>query len=207
MPTRHAGRGTFSPGPGRPVLLGCQEHGAVMQRERAMRARRVLVAYGSKNGGSAGIAETIGQALRAQGLDAEVRPAAKVRDVALYDAVVLGGALYMSRWHGDAVRFARRHARVLRGRPVWLFSSGPLDSSADEHDIPPVRAADRAGRLLRARQHVTFGGRLSAEVTGWVARRMVRDGLCGDFRNPDRIRGWAGRIAAEVRADEPSPDD
>lgn len=172
-----------------------------------MRPRRVLVAYGSKNGGSAGIAETIGQTLRAQGVDAEVRPARSVHDVGGYHAVVLGGSLYMSRWHADAVRFARRHAGRLRGRPVWLFSSGPLDTSADEHDIAPVRSAGRAGQRLRARQHVTFGGRLTERATGWIARRMVRDGLCGDYRNPDRIRAWARQIAAEIRSDEPSPAD
>ncbi|GDY30461.1 flavodoxin [Gandjariella thermophila] len=167
----------------------------------------MLVAYGSKNGGSAGIAEAIGQTLREQGIDADVRPARSVHDVAGYHAVVLGGALYMSRWHADAVRFARRHAGRLRGRPVWLFSSGPLDTSADEHDIPPVRAAGRARLRLRARQHVTFGGRLSEQARGWVARRMVRDGLCGDYRNPDRIRAWARGIAADIHSDEPSPDD
>jgi menaquinone-dependent protoporphyrinogen oxidase len=172
-----------------------------------MGPRRVLVAYGSKNGGSAGIAETIGQTLRAEGVDAEVRPARSVRDVAGYHAVVLGGSLYMSRWHGDAVWFARRHAGCLRGRPVWLFSSGPLDNSADEHDIAPVRSAGRAGRRLRIRQHVTFGGRLTEQAAGWVARRMVRDGLCGDYRNAARVRDWARQIATAIHADDPSPVD
>jgi menaquinone-dependent protoporphyrinogen oxidase len=172
-----------------------------------MSARRVLVAYGSRYGGSAGIAETIGRTLCEDGLTADVRPAGDVHDVAGYYAVVLGGALYMSRWHRDAVRFARRHASPLCGRPVWLFSSGPLDHSADEHELPPVRAVRRAIELLRARQHVTFGGRLTEDAAGWIARKMVRDGMCGDFRNVDRIRAWAHQIAAAVRTDEPSPDD
>ncbi|SEE08185.1 hypothetical protein SAMN05216489_05442 [Streptomyces sp. 3213] len=46
---------------------------------------------------------------------------------------------------GDAVRFARRHRAALLDRAVRLFSSGPLDASADKRDIPPVRGAGRGG--------------------------------------------------------------
>nr|WP_245234741.1 flavodoxin domain-containing protein [Streptomyces flavochromogenes] len=59
-------------------------------------------------------------------------------DLSGYDGVVLGGALYAGHWTGKARRCARRNAEELRQRPVWLFSSGPVDSSAEQHDIPPV---------------------------------------------------------------------
>src|SRR6266536_3613757 len=113
-----------------------------------MTASRVLVAYGSKGGGTAGIAETLGAALREDGLSVDVRPAAEVRDVSGYDAVVLGGAVYAARWHPEARKFARRHGRALRGRPVWLFSSGPLDRSAEAGEIAPVRSAAQAAEQL-----------------------------------------------------------
>lgn len=90
---------------------------------------RVLVAYGSRRGSTAEIARWIGDVLHGLGLEAEVAEAATVRDVTAYDAVVLGGALYAGRWHKDARRFARRHATALSGRPVWLFSSGRLDTA------------------------------------------------------------------------------
>jgi menaquinone-dependent protoporphyrinogen oxidase len=156
----------------------------------------VLVAYGTRNDSTAGIADMITLALHSEGINAEARPAGQVRDVSRYDAVVLGGALYAGRWHRDARRFARRHAAALRDRPVWLFSSGPLDTSADSTDIPPVpQAADAAARL-GAREHVTFGGRLTEQARGFIARAMVRNGRGGDFRNPQRIAGWAHAIAA-----------
>ena len=104
-----------------------------------MNAKRVLVAYGSKAGATAGIAEEIGQTLRDDGFDAVVLPADIVTDVSGYDGVVLGGALYAGHWNGKARRCARRNAGQLRHRPVWLFSCGPVDRSADDHDIPPVR--------------------------------------------------------------------
>lgn len=169
-----------------------------------MTQQNVLVAYGTKNGGTAGIADTIGQVLRSFGLDADVRAAGDVRDTTGYAAVVLGGALYTHRWHRDAVRFARRHRRDLADKPVWLFSSGPLDKSATERDIPPVATARWAQTALRARQHRTFGGVLDERATGWVARRMVANGAGGDFRDQAQITAWATEIGTALLAIEPA---
>ena len=85
---------------------------------------RVLVTYGSRMGGTAGIAELVGGALRDAGLEADVRPAPEVSGLDPYGAVVVGGALYTGRWHRDARRFVKRHTAALQERPVWLFSSG-----------------------------------------------------------------------------------
>lgn len=101
-----------------------------------MSTKRVLVAYGTKHGATAGIAEQIGKTLREDGLDAVVLPADDVHDVRAYDAVVLGGSLYAGHWSSKAKHCAERNAESLRHRPVWMFSSGPLDRSAEEHDIP-----------------------------------------------------------------------
>jgi menaquinone-dependent protoporphyrinogen oxidase len=159
----------------------------------------VLVAYGTKNGSTAGIAKIIGEELRADGLSADVREARSVHSLDGYDAVVIGGALYTGRWHKAARRLARRQSAALRQRPVWLFSSGPLDDSADRADIPPVRQVAAAATATNARGHATFGGRLTEEAHGFVARAMVRNDHGGDFRNPERIRAWAKEISHELR--------
>lgn len=171
-----------------------------------MGAKHVLVAYGTKNGSTRDIASTIAGVLRERGLTAEVRPAQDVRSVEGYDAVVLGGALYMNRWHRAAARFARRQAGTLAGRPVWLFSSGPLDASAGERDIPPVAGAARAADRLAARGHKTFGGRLAEGANGLIARQLLKQGRGGDFRDPARIRAWAHEIAEQLKAGKPGAD-
>lgn len=158
----------------------------------------VLVAYGTTNGSTAQIAETIAEVLRKEGLTAEALPAGTVRSLEPYDAVVVGGGLYAGRWHKDARRFVRRHHRELAGRPLWLFSSGPLDPSASERDIPPVPGVKKVMDQLDADQHVTFGGCLKEGAKGWVARMIVRSGKGGDFRDFRAIEAWAARIASEV---------
>lgn len=159
---------------------------------------RVLVAYGSKSGSTAEMAQWIVEELRSRHLDAEARPAAEVRGLGGYDAVVLGGALYMGRWHRDAVRFTRRHAEALTELPVWLFSSGPLQESAADRDIPPVRGALRAADRVDSREHVTFGGRLTEDARGRIARQLLKQGRGGDYRDEARVRRWAQGIATEL---------
>ncbi|PRH80787.1 flavodoxin [Streptomyces solincola] len=159
---------------------------------------RVLVAYGTKNGSTAEIAEMIAGTLRRRGLEADVRPPGEVAELAGYDAVVVGGALYMGRWHRDARRFCRRHRHELRERPVWLFSSGPLDPSAGERDIPPVSGAHRAELSLGARSHITFGGSLRAGARGRMAKAILDEGRGGDFRDRERISAWAESVADDL---------
>ncbi|MFF5497396.1 flavodoxin domain-containing protein [Streptomyces aquilus] len=162
----------------------------------------VLVAYGTTNGSTAEIAETVAEVLNKAGLQAWARPAASVANVADYDAVVVGGGLYAGRWHRHARRFVRRHHRALAGKPLWLFSSGPLDASASEKDIPPVPGVRRAMTRLDARGHVTFGGRLVEGAQGRIAKMIVRNGKGGDFRDFARIEEWAQGIADELTKDE-----
>jgi menaquinone-dependent protoporphyrinogen oxidase len=163
-----------------------------------MEPLRVLVAHGSRHGSTAEIAEWVGTALGQEGLSVDVRPAAEVSDVEPYDAVVVGGALYAMRWHPAARRFIRQHRRALAVRPVWLFSSGPLDRSAEERDIPPVRGVRRASARVGARGHATFGGRLTTETPGFIAQAMAKK-VAGDYRSLDQINAWARDIASLLR--------
>ena len=161
-------------------------------------ATNVLVTYGTKNGSTAEIAKTIAEVLRKDGLAVEALPTRSVSSAASYDAVVVGGGLYAGRWHKDARRFVRRRRKALAERPLWFFSSGPLDPSATERDIPPVPGVKKAMVRLDVREHITFGGCLQEGAKGWVARMIVRNGKGGDFRDFDRIRAWAERIGQEL---------
>lgn len=90
----------------------------------------VLIAYASRHGSTAGIAERIAVRLTEAGTTADLRPVSEVEDLDAYDAFVIGSAAYMLHWLKDATTFVKRHRDVLAARPLWLFSSGPLGPEA-----------------------------------------------------------------------------
>ena len=157
---------------------------------------KVLVVFGSKRGGTAGLAAMIGEAFQREGWTAEVRAAQVQQPVADADLVVVGGALYMNRWQKDARAFVRRHRAKLRTMPVWLFSSGPLDDTARPGDIAAVPQVQGIAADIEARGHMTFGGRLEPEAKGFIAHSMAKK-YAGDWRDPEHVAEWVHQIVHE----------
>src|SRR6478735_11803045 len=87
---------------------------------------RVLVASASKHGSTEEIAQAIADVLLAHGLCVDVRRMEDVATALPYEAYVLGSAVYMGNWLRVAHRFVDRHSELIRTRPTWLFSSGPI---------------------------------------------------------------------------------
>jgi menaquinone-dependent protoporphyrinogen oxidase len=165
---------------------------------------RILVTWGSKRGGTAGIGWTLANSLRERGHDVLATPARHAPSPRDFDAVIVGGAVYANRWHREARRFVEHHEHALRRVPVWLFSSGPLDASAERGELPPPRQVralmDRVGAL----GHATFGGRLEATAHGPIAGSLARK-HAGDWRNTDRIRAWADELSRALPGARPGP--
>ncbi|MGX9791135.1 flavodoxin domain-containing protein [Mycobacterium sp. MMS18-G62] len=160
---------------------------------------RVLIAFGSKRGGTAGLADMIGDALRELGCEAVVSPADGIYDLREFDAAIVVSALYANRWHRDARRFVRRNTAALRELPVWLVSSGPLDDSAEQNDIPPTKQVAKLAHRIGARGHVTFGGHLSAHATGFPASAMAKT-HAGDWRDSAHVHRWAESVLTDLES-------
>jgi menaquinone-dependent protoporphyrinogen oxidase len=161
---------------------------------------RILVAYASKHGSTREIAQVIGDVLQVAGFTVKVAAVSTVGDLSPYDAVVLGSALYAAHWQRDANRFVARHLAALQARPVWLFSSGPLDRSADAGLLPPAPSVALTTDPIGARGHPTFGGRLLADTPGLDPQILATHPI-GDFRDWIAIRAWAARIARDLAAE------
>jgi menaquinone-dependent protoporphyrinogen oxidase len=168
-------------------------------------SRKVLVAYATKMGSTAGIAEAIGAELVRGGHQVDVREAGKVSSIEEYDVVVLGSAIYMRRWRQEAVHFLSRHRDELRDRQVWLFHSGPIGPEKYEPQRMPGKVR-RLAHHIGATPAMTFAGRLEPETAkGFLAERMARGDLAGDSRDWDQIRAWANDIDAAIHAIEAAP--
>jgi menaquinone-dependent protoporphyrinogen IX oxidase len=165
---------------------------------------RVLVTTASKHGSTAELATFLAGCLRdsAAGrrweLSAVAIPVDQQPDPARYDAVVLGSAVYAGRWLEPVRHYAAAHAAALRGRPVWLLSSGPIGAPPfppdEPHDAEPIRA------MVGARGHRVFPGRLDKQLLGIGERAMVTAmrAPVGDFRDWEAVRAWAEEIAPQI---------
>ena len=100
----------------------------------------ILVAYASKRGSTGEIADAIADVLRQSGLEVDCKSAGEVGSLDSYDGIVLGSAVYMKRWRGDAKHFLRKHGEELSRLPFWVFSSGPV---GDPSKTPTPRGLSR----------------------------------------------------------------
>jgi menaquinone-dependent protoporphyrinogen oxidase len=176
-------------------------------------AMNVLVAYATRHGATAGIAERIADILRDEGFDVHLAKIDELKSLDGYDAFIIGSAAYYFHWLKEASRFIRANLETLRERPVWIFSSGPLGTEkvdADGHDVlkgAEPREFAEVGRDVGARAQRVFFGAFDpdAEPVGLMERftrklPAVREALpTGDFRDWTEIERWAHAISSELR--------
>jgi len=161
---------------------------------------KILVTYATKFGATASIAAAVAAELQAIGHEVDVREVSSVLAVSPYDAVVVGSALYNDRWRPEAVDFLRNHQHQLRGRPVWLFHSGPVGAAADEDQELPPDVLHLAVQI-HAHPVKTFAGALRPESLGSSrARRRAQldDVDFTDSRAWSAIRRWARQVGATL---------
>jgi menaquinone-dependent protoporphyrinogen oxidase len=186
---------------------------------------KVLVVYGSRHGGTRGIAERIGEVLRTEGLEAQVADAGQAPAVGSADAVLVGSGVYMGSWLKEPLEFLERNHGTLSGRPLWLFSSGPLPGStrskAETVDavtdaLGPEDGPGSGGRKklealtagMEVRGHRIFLGAFDPkDPPRAMSERLVRMMPAakkmlpaGDFRDWAEIEAWAREIAVSLQA-------
>jgi menaquinone-dependent protoporphyrinogen oxidase len=164
----------------------------------------ILVAYASKHGSTQEIAAHIADKLRRCGQHVELRSIDAVDDLTSYDAFVIGGAAYYFHWMKEATRFVERNQALLRQRPVWLFSSGPLGTAptdAQGRDVRETAEPKEFAALnaaIRPYGMQVFFGALDASQYGFPMRLIVSKMPQGDFRQWSEIDAWAERIAVAL---------
>lgn len=166
-------------------------------------SNKILVAYASKTGSTAGVAEAIGKTLSEAGAQVEVRSMKDVQDLAPYQAVVAGSAIRGGKWLPEAMQFMRTHQAALARKPfaaflVCMTLAMPSADKYREHVaefMQPVRA------LVRPASEGLFAGALDIRKIESLGDRLkfrlsVAFGVWseGDHRDWNAIRVWAESI-------------
>jgi menaquinone-dependent protoporphyrinogen oxidase len=158
---------------------------------------RILVAYASRCGSTAEIAEALGSDLRSRGYKPEVLPVAKVAQLGGYQAMLLGSAVRAGNWLKEATGFVRQHQREIQDLPNAFFTVHMMNVGDDEKSrkgrlgyLNPVREMVLpdsevffAGRMDLSR--LSFGERLLCKVMGASSK---------DLRNWPAIHAWGSNV-------------
>ena len=165
---------------------------------------RILVAFATKYGATAEIAEKIGRVIRDSGLTVDVIPVHRVRDLDSYQAVVLGSAVYIGQWRREASGFLKNNEKTLAGMPVWLFSSGPTgegDPVAMLQGWRFPKALQPIADRIRPRGITVFHGAIDVNKVGFIEKWMVNNvkAAFGDFRDWAAITAWAEAVAGAIK--------
>jgi len=167
---------------------------------------RILIAYVSRRGSTAGIALAIGRELEAAGHRVEVAGVERITSLEGFGAAVIGAPVYMARIEKGVAGFVSRHRDGLSRIPVAAFAVGiaPVDHrvgsvgeilaklTAALDPVKPVAVTMFAGRLDLARMSFT-----ERTMTGLMKV------LTGDFRDWDAIREWARGLPAILGVEPP----
>ncbi|MGB7536933.1 MAG: flavodoxin domain-containing protein [Anaerolineales bacterium] len=168
---------------------------------------RILVAYASRAGSTAGVADAIGHALAEKGVRVDVRPMREITDVKPYAAVIAGSAI-QGGWLPEAIEFVRVHREDLASKPFAAFlvcitlamRGGESYRGGLGKHMEPVRALVQpvgegffAGRLDLGRLPAPDRLKMSIPVALGIFPQ-------GDHRDWQKIQTWAEEMRPQLVA-------
>ena len=162
---------------------------------------KILVAYASKSGWTAEVAQEVGNALKAQGLEVDVTPADAVTGLEGYGAVVVGSGVRVGKWLPQATAFIDKHRARLEDLPTAIFTVHMLGGEDTEEArlkresyVAPVK------EMISPVAEGYFAGGIEMNRLSLVERLMTKavKPPLGDFRDLDAIRAWAEGLPAAL---------
>jgi menaquinone-dependent protoporphyrinogen oxidase len=163
---------------------------------------KILVAYASKGGSTAEVANEIGKVLNAQGLTVDVRQVNTVTDVSSYQAVIIGSAIRMGGWLSAAKKFVKTHQQTLSKIPTAYFAVClSLKDDTEENRREAAKYLDAVRAIVEPKAVGLFAGKMDYRMLSFLDR-LISEKMAkapeGDFRNWDAIRDWAANLEATL---------
>lgn len=166
---------------------------------------KILIAYATWTGATHEVADAIAAEYARRGLVADVVAADKVRELAGYDAVILGTGVHASNLPSTMLRFVEENAAALSNMPVAIFllcltmsEDTPENRATALSYLAPLRA--KAPQMTPVDIGL-FGGAVLTEGTDFSRQDPIRKMLersmaktAPDARDWGLIGAWASRV-------------
>lgn len=170
----------------------------------------MLIAYVTRSGSTAEVAEALGVGLREAGIKVDVQPMTNVESIPAGKSVILGAALYMGGFPKEVHRFIARHREALAKLHPWIFVLGPIENKAEQFESARVQAEKELAKYpwLRPAEVRIVGGKFDpltltlpfpmSLIMHFPANPM-RKLPASDVRDWEGIRAWAKSIAESLK--------
>lgn len=160
---------------------------------------KVLIAYTSRKGSTAGIARAIGTELEAAGNGVVVADMKEIGSVEGFHAVVIGAPVYIAQVEKAVPAFVARNREGLLAVPVAAFAVGVAPVNPKVGSVEEVLGKLRAAlEPVKPVAVIMFAGRLELSRMSFFERTVttLTNVLTGDFRDWGVIRAWARDLPA-----------
>jgi menaquinone-dependent protoporphyrinogen oxidase len=160
---------------------------------------KILVAYATMAGSTAEVAQVVGEEISKAGLQVDILPLGEVKDLELYDGVVVGGPMIMG-WHRLAIRFLKKNRSTLQHKPLAVFvlamsltqtGETSVDGLAVTIDENLPKPPQKTGSLSFREKYARLSNYLQPVLKAARPARPVSIGFFGGRLEYGRLKWWA----------------
>src|SRR6185503_2258163 len=170
---------------------------------------QVLIAYCTRSGSTAEVAQAVGQTIREAGVAVQVKAIGEIDAILPGTAIVLGTALYMGRVPKEFHEFITRFEEDLAKVKPWIFVRGPTErerkrfAAAEEQvrkeigkhrSLHPADMRVLGGKFDPAHVNLPFPMSLIMKLPVNPLKKLP----LSDIRDWNWIQRWAQAIAEEI---------
>ena len=166
-------------------------------------SHKFLIAYATRTGTTAEIAETIARTLAARGETVEVLPFEGVTDLSRYDGVLLGSAVRFGQWLPEAQKFVEAHSADLGRRPTAIFTVHGLNLGDDETSRSQRQAYLTGVRnFVQAKTEGFFAGKIDLSKLKFFERVLAKavKGAGVSQVDLEAVRSWTEDVYGKLLA-------
>lgn len=164
---------------------------------------KILVAYATRAGSTAEVADAIGKKLAAGGAMVDVKPVKKVQSIGSYQGVVLGSAIRRGAVLPEVTDFVKSHKDELGKIPVAYFIVCMiLREDTEESRKKAASYLDSLRAEVNAVDTGMFAGKLDYSKLNFVDAFVVEHIIGtpeGDLRDWKQINDWAANLLPKLQ--------